>query len=108
MAPELFRPFIASLTAFSDTPIVSAISERGHHAVAFPCPSNSRFAMRRSITHCPVPNAPDSWSGLIHETEPRKYWPSSLTFEPNWSHHLLWGGEAEASPPNQSVIKLEL
>ena len=38
--------------------------------------------MRRSITHCPVPNAPDSWSGLTHETDPRKYCPSSLTLAP--------------------------
>ena len=70
-------------TAFSDTPIVSAISERGHHAIAFPWPSNSRLAMSSSITHWRVLNALDSWSGLIHDTEPRKYWPSSLTFEPN-------------------------
>ena len=69
-------------TATSETPIFSAISERGHHAVAFPWPSNSRFAMRRSITHCRVLNAPDSWSGLTHETEPRKYWPPSLAFAP--------------------------
>lgn len=38
--------------------------------------------MRRSITHCPVPNTPESWSGLTHETEPRKYFPSSLTLAP--------------------------